>query len=388
METEFPQPEAEALAHSRRLAALIATEIRASGGWLSFARFMERALYTPGLGYYSGGAHKFGPAGDFVTAPEISPLFGRALAAQIVEIMALSSRQIIEVGAGSGLLACDLLATLEAADALPEHYDIIELSGELRARQAATLRECVPHLASRVRWLDALPDTFSGCVLANEVLDAMPVQLVVWRAEGIFERGVALDAKGDFCWQDRLASGRLLEAAVALPVGAPEEGEYLSEIGLAARAWVAEWGHRLAQGALLLIDYGYPQAEYYLASRAQGTAQSFRRHHADPDLLAWPGLKDITASVDFSAIAEAADAAGLGVHGYTSQANFLTNCGLLDRLAACGPTDSAAYLRASHAALRLIAPHEMGEPFKVLALSRGLDVPLLGFAHGDRTHAL
>ncbi|MDP5239398.1 SAM-dependent methyltransferase [Uliginosibacterium sp. 31-16] len=388
MHTQLPPPGADALEHSARLAARIADEIRGADGWLSFARFMELALFAPGLGYYSGGAHKFGADGDFVTAPEISPLFGRALAAQVQQVLEASAPHVIEVGAGTGLLACDLLQELEARDCLPEHYDIIELSGELRVRQADNLRAKLPHLADRVRWLDALPEAFSGCILANEVLDVMSVQLVVWRDGVIFERGVVLDETGGFGWQDRPAEGRLLAAAQALPVEMPEEGEYLSEICLAARAWVAEWAPRLQQGAIILIDYGYPQAEYYLPSRSTGTLQCYYRHRAHPDVLLWPGLNDITSFVDFTAIADAAFAAGLAVEGYASQASFLTDCGLLELLTAIGPSDEAPYLRAARAALRLIAPHEMGELFKVLILGRGLELPLLGLCSGDRTHAL
>lgn len=349
---------------------------------------MAQALFAPGLGYYSGGAHKFGPDGDFITAPEISPLFGQALAAQVRQVMLASQREIIEVGAGTGVLAADLLAALEASDCLPEHYAIIELSGELRVRQAQILKERVPHLLERVCWLDALPEDFSGCILANEVLDVMPVQLVVWREGSIFERCVALDESAYFVWQDRPAQGRLLAAAQALPVQMPEEGEYLSEICLAAQAWVTDWAARLRCGAMILIDYGYPQAEYYLPSRYSGTLQCYYRHRAHPDVLLWPGLNDITSFVDFTAIAEAAYAAGFSVAGYTSQASFLTNCGLLDLLATRGPSDEAPYLRAARAALRLVAPHEMGELFKVLMLTRGVDEAWLGLQKGDRTHAL
>lgn len=389
---ELPEPGPEALAQSEQLRAFIGDEIRRAGGWIGFDHFMALALFAPGLGYYSGGAHKFGPDGDFVTAPEISPLFGKALARQAAQIMALSSPQMIEVGAGSGVLACDLLRALEESGQLPERYAILELSGELRARQEEMLRREVPHLAGRVVWLDGLPESFSGCVIANEVLDVMPVQLVVWRAEGIFERGVVLDAMGGvdgFGWQERPAQGRLLAAAQALPVELPEEGEYVSEICLPARAWVAEWADRLAAGALILIDYGYPQAEYYLPNRSQGTVQCYYRHRAHTDLLRWPGLNDITSFVDFTALADAAHEAGLQIEGYTTQARFLTDCGLLELLAAVGPTDEAPYVRAARAALRLIAPHEMGELFKVLIIGRGLDTAsLCGLASGDRSGVL
>ncbi|KAF7599244.1 MAG: hypothetical protein CGU29_04135 [Candidatus Dactylopiibacterium carminicum] len=386
MDPNLPVP--DAASQSTILTTRIQAGIR-QDGWISFARFMSAALYTPGLGYYSGGARKFGEEGDFVTAPEISPLFGQALARQVAQIMAASAYEVLEVGAGTGQLACDLLLALEALDALPERYGILELSGELRPRQRALLEARAPHLASRVYWLDALPDGFSGCVVANEVLDVMPVQRVVWRADGIFERGVALQADDRMVWQDRPATGRLLAAATALRIPLPEEGEYISEICLAARAWVAEWGRRLTRGALILIDYGYPQSEYYLPSRSSGTLQCYYRHRAHDDLLAWPGLNDLTAFVDFTAVAEAAHAAELQVAGYANQASFLTDCGILDCLAAIGSPEQPAYLRAARAALRLLGPHEMGELFKVLVLSRGLeDLSWVGLRSGNRIHAL
>ena len=224
----LPVPDSDALAHSEALCSFIAEDIRRQGGWISFARYMELALYTPGLGYYSGGSQKFGAGGDFVTAPELSSMFGRTVAVQLAQIMAGSSPHVLEPGAGSGTLAADLLLQLEETGALPESYEILELSGELRQRQRATLEKRVPHLMNRVRWLDRLPESFSGAVVANEVLDAMPVHLVEWRIEGIFERGVVL-ADGSFAWEPRSATGALLEAAQKLPVTAP----YLSEINLA-----------------------------------------------------------------------------------------------------------------------------------------------------------
>lgn len=387
MKNQLPPPSADALASSDALAARIADDIAASGGWISFARFMELALYAPGLGYYSGGAHKFGPAGDFITAPEISPLFGQAMARQVFEIMSQSADHVLEVGAGTGTLAGDLLKALEAAGRVPERYDILEVSGELRVRQEERLRAAVPHLIDRVRWLDAMPEAFSGCVVANEVLDVIPVQIVVWRDAQIFERGVVHGAEG-FDWEDRPATGRLLEVAGQLGVALEEGGEYVTEICLAARAWVGEWGRRIEKGAMILVDYGYPRAEYYLPSRSSGTLQCYYRHRAHPDVLLWPGLNDITSFVDFTSAAEAAYEAGLDVLGYVNQANFLTNCGLLEMLASVGPTDQGAYLKASRAALRLVAPHEMGELFKVLIVGRGVSGKLVGLMRGDRTHAL
>ena len=243
-----------------------------------------------------------------------------------------------------------------------------------------------------MQWLDALPERFSGAVVANEVLDVMPVHLVVSRAEGLFERGVAIaaDAAGArrLCWADVPAAGAVAEAALALALPVPQSGEYVTELNFAGKAWVAAWAERLQAGALLLIDYGYPRAEYYLPSRSGGTLLCYYRHHAHGDPFLWPGLNDITAFVDFTAVAEAGFEAGLDVQGYTTQAQFLFNCGVLDCLARRGPQESADYIRAARAVQRLPAPQEMGELFKVIALSRALDGPLLGFARGDRTHAL
>jgi len=382
----LPEPSAEALQHSNRLLQMMRDRL-ARDGWLSFADYMSLALYQPGLGYYSGGSRKFGPGGDFITAPELTPLFGQALAQELGPAMAASGPQLLEVGAGTGLLAADLLAELARLDTLPESYAILELSGELRERQFDTLAQKVPELAGRVRWLDTLPDRFDGVVLANEVLDVMPLHLVACRTDGIHERGVALDG-GQLRWADRPASGRLLEAAEALQLPCPAEGEYVTEINLAAAAWVGEWGRRLGKGLLLLIDYGYPQAEYYLPSRSNGTLLCYYRHRAHGDPLLWPGLNDITAFVDFTAMAEAAFLAGLEIYGYTNQANFLFNCGILDALERRGARESADYIRAARAVQRLTAPHEMGELFKVLALGKGVGPALRGFCRGDRLHAL
>ncbi len=385
---KLPQPSPEALAQSAHLVARLRSLIEAQGGWISFATYMAEALYTPGLGYYSGGAHKFGPGGDFITAPELTPLFGQALASQVQQIMSLSAPHVIEAGAGTGLLAADLLLELELRGALPDSYAILEVSGELRERQFDTLAAKVPHLASRVQWLDGLPERFSGALVANEVLDVMPVHLIAWRPEGIFERGVALGDEGHFVWADQPATGKVAEAAAALDLPLPEEGEYVSELNLAGRAWVAEWAARLDKGAMLLVDYGYPRAEYYLPSRSTGTLLCYFRHHAHGDPFMWPGLNDITAFVDFTAIAEAGFEAGLDVLGYTDQANLLFNCGVLDCLARRAPEESTDYIRAAKALQRLTGPHEMGELFKVIALGRGISQPLIGFLRGDRLHAL
>ncbi len=357
-------------------------------GWISFARYMEMALYEPGLGYYSGGSRKFGPGGDFITAPELTPLFGQTVSRQLCQIMSASAARILECGAGTGLLAADVLAELDRVGMLPEEYLILELSGELRARQFDTLAEKVPQLAGRVRWIDALPTGFEGVVLANELLDVLPVHLVAWRSEGIFERGVTLDESTALQWADRPARGKVLDSARALDIALPESGEYVSELNLAARAWIASVAERLERGAILLIDYGYPRSEFYLPSRSSGTLLCYYRHHAHAEPLLWPGLNDITAFVDFTAVAEAAFEAGLDVLGYTSQAHFLFNCGLLEILDRRGPRESSDYIRAARAAQRLTTPQEMGELFKVLALGRNIPTNLLGFSRGDRLHAL
>ena len=383
----LPLPDADALAHSQRLTDALAAEIAGSGGWIDFARFMELALYAPGLGYYTAGARKFGADGDFVTAPELSPLFARSLAPQAAQIMVASGPRIIEAGAGTGRLAADLLLTLEALDSLPESYAILDLSPDLRQRQAATLEQRAPHLLDRVQWLDRLPQRFSGLVLGNEVLDAMPVHAVAWRESGIFERGVGIGPAG-FAWEERPATGELLARAQSLAVECtiPPAG-YMSEIGLAAPAWVASWGPILERGALLLLDYGFPRQEFYHPQRGGGTLMCHYRHHAHPDPFHLPGLTDITAHVDFTAAAEAGFAAGLEVLGYTAQGQFLMNAGLLDCLSSLAP-GSSEYFKAAAMVQKLVQPHEMGELFKVIALGKGPAEPLLGFQRGDRSNTL
>jgi SAM-dependent MidA family methyltransferase len=383
----LPAPDADGLAFSAALTQRIAAEIATAGGWIGFERFMELALYAPGMGYYSGGARKFGAAGDFVTAPELSPVFSQTIGAQVAQILALSAPQIIEVGAGSGRLAADLLLELERRSALPVSYGILDLSGELRARQHATIAERAPHLLARVSWLDRLPEHFDGLVLANELLDAMPVHLVVWRDEGICERGAGF-ANGQFMWADRPAGGRLLERAQTLAEEYSLPAGYLSEICLAAPAWTAAWAGILGRGALLLIDYGFPRHEYYHPQRNTVTLMCHYRHHAHGEPFYLPGLQDITAHVDFTAIVEAGSEAGLDFLGYTTQSTFLLNCGLAEVLARTPVDDTARYLPLANSAQKLISPAEMGELFKVIALGKGIAEPLLGFAQGDRSETL
>lgn len=383
----LPSPSPDARHHSEALTTRIGEAIAAHGGWIGFDRFMDMALYTPGLGYYSGGAHKFGAAGDFVTAPELTPVFARTLAAQVQQILALSAPHVIEVGAGSGRLAADLLLELEARGGLPETYRILDLSGELRERQRQTSAALAPHLVARVAWLDRLPEHFDGMVLANELLDALPVHLVRWRENEILERGVAW-RDGAFAWEERPASGRLFDRAREIAGETPLPPGYLSEIGLAAMDWTASWAGILGRGALLLLDYGFPRHEFYHPQRGEGTLMCHYRHHAHPEPFFLPGLQDITAHVDFTAIVEAGHGAGLDLLGYTSQAAFLFGCGLTDVLARVPAEDAARYLPQAQAVQKLISPAEMGELFKVMALGKGIDEPLVGFARGDRSASL
>ncbi len=359
----------------------IASAIAEAGGWIGFDRFMTMALYTPGLGYYARDDRQFGrmPAGvkggggDFVTAPELSPLFGATLAVQVADaLQATGTDAVWEFGAGTGALAEQLLDALDAAGHTAVRYTIVDLSGALQARQQARLAR----FGDRVRWLSALPAQFDGVVVGNEVLDAMPVQLLV-RTVGVWhERGVVLAREGRFAWADRPTDLRP-------PIDIPGPQDYLTEIHPQGRAFVATLADRLGRGAVFLLDYGFPEAEYYHPQRHMGTVMCHRAHRADSDPLADVGDKDITAHVDFTGIALAAQDAGLEVLGYTSQARFLINCGLLAKVGQLTPAQQGPVLH-------LVHEHEMGELFKVIAL--GARVPAdwtpLGFAEGDRSHRL
>ncbi|HCI15145.1 MAG: hypothetical protein A2063_02005 [Gallionellales bacterium GWA2_60_142] len=384
MSAHLPLPAPEAAQHSAQLADLIRADISAQGGWITFARYMELALYAPGLGYYTAGAHKFGDAGDFITAPELSPLFGRTVARQVAEIMEQSAPHVMELGAGSGKLAADMLAELERIGSLPESYSILEVSADLRERQQALLRERLPHLAGRVHWLDALPETFAGAMVANEVLDALPVHLVHWREGGPAERGIVVNEAG-FCWQDRpIADPELLQAVQRIDV---PDG-YLSEICLAQRGLINSLAQRLQQGALLFIDYGFGAREFYHPQRSSGTLMCHYRHYAHDDPFFLPGLQDITAHVNFTDAAECGIDAGLELLGYTTQAFFLLNCGIADFMAERDPENLRDYQPLSAQLQKLTSPAEMGELFKVIALSKEMANPLCGFARGDLSRLL
>jgi SAM-dependent MidA family methyltransferase len=359
---------------STALAARIGAAIDAGGGWLPFSRFMAMALYEPGLGYYASGRTVVGrmPEGgsDFVTAPELSPLFGRALAAQVAEALERSgSDEVWEFGAGSGALAAELLAALGPR---VRRYSIVELSAPLRERQ----RAATSGRAGVVRWLDALPERMNGVVIGNEVLDAMPVELLHFDGRSWFERGVARGAaERAFAFADRPTALRPPNA-LAFPAGTTTETHAQAE------AFVATLAERVERGAAFFIDYGFPEAEYYHPQRDQGTLMCHRAHRADTDPLADVGAKDITAHVDFTGIALAGQDAGFDVAGYTSQARFLLNCGI-------GTLMEQATLRERAEAARLVNEHEMGELFKAIAFAKGLgDYAPLGFIDGDRRHRL
>ena len=356
---------------SARLHARLRKLIAQSGGWLAFDRFMAAALYEPGLGYYARGSRQFGTlpgsGSDFVTGPELSPLFGRALARQVAQALdAADAGELIEFGAGSGALAEQLLQAL--GDRVTR-YSIVDLSGTLRAAQAERLAP----FDGRVRWLDSWPEPIEGVVIGNEVLDAMPVQLLHFDGSRWFERGVA-EAGSGFAWVDRPTELRP-------PVDAAFVPGTVTEIHPQAEAFIRTLAERLRRGAAFFIDYGFPDSEYYLPQRHGGTLMCHRAHRADTDPLADVGEKDITAHVNFSGIALAAQDAGLDVIGYTTQAHFLMNCGLLDLL-------QGADIRTTAAAQKLMTEHEMGELFKVIGLAKGVRLDPIGFARGDRSHTL
>jgi SAM-dependent MidA family methyltransferase len=385
----LPPIDRDAEAHSRRVHAHLAARIAAAGGRLGFAVFMREALYAPGLGYYAAGAAKLGPGGDFTTAPELSRLFGRAVARQCAEVLGAVGGGILEFGAGSGALACELLATLATLGVCPEDYAILEVSPDLRARQQARVAGLAPALATRVRWLDRLPEVpRAGVVLANEVLDALPVERFVLRASGPHVLGVALDAAGAFVdceWpadatMARDLASRLGDSTTARPNG--YRGEYCPSLG----PWIASVAPLLDRGVVLAIDYGLPRSQLYHPERATGTLRAHYRHRAHHDPYVHPGLQDLTAWVDFTAVAEAAVDAGLDVLGFTTQAAFLLALGI-ERDVADSQDERTRIVRAGEAQ-RLLLPDEMGESYKVIALGRGVAAPLAGFSLQDLRRSL
>ena len=418
----LPPPDAPALALSRALSQRIAQDIMQQGGWIGFDAFMHRVLYEPGLGYYAGPMRKFGAQGDFVTAPELSPLFAQCLAAQVSQWFEQTEPVVVEFGAGSGRLAAGLLDSLHELGTPARSYLIVEISASLRERQRETIAQLAPDHLCVVQWLDALPAQIEGVVIGNELLDAMPVRVFEIDSGALLEVGVAMDEDGSFAWATLAADTTLTEAVQETLGDLPDEllsaplngslhessrehidagslssGRYRSEIGMQGRAWVETVGRALHRGAMLLIDYGFAAREYYHPQRDQGTLVAHFRHRVHTDVFHLPGLQDVTAHVDFSAIARAGAAAGLDLLGYTSQSRWLINCGLLDRLAAltsaaqAGDQGAAATIDAARtvgAAQTLLSEAEMGELFKVIAFGRGLADDARGFVRGDRRGTL
>jgi SAM-dependent MidA family methyltransferase len=372
MPVDFPEPGADERAHSERLAALIRAEIDAAGGALDFARYMELALYAPGLGYYSAGTTKFGAAGDFVTAPELGFVFARCMARALAPTFLETGGDVLELGPGSGALAVELLLELERLNALPRRYRLLERSADLRARQRAAITKHCAHLENIVEWLDVPPErAWRGCLIANEVIDALPVRLFTLRDSGLFERAVGVDAAQAFVWHERPADAALtalvdVVAAQALP------RPYLSEVRPLLAPWFAEVTRHLEQGMALFVDYGYSRAEYYSPQRSAGTLRCHYRHRAHDNPFLLPGLQDITAWVDFDALAAAAVAAGLAAEKLESQSNFLLGNGLAEVFenAYAKAADETARYHLAQEVKRLTLPSEMGEKFLVLHLRR------------------
>jgi SAM-dependent MidA family methyltransferase len=392
----LPAPGAEALAQSEALIDAIRERIDAAGGWLPFDRYMDLALYAPGLGYYSGGAMKFGKraedGSDFVTAPELSPLFATTLARPVAQALAQSgTRQLMEFGAGTGKLAAGLLNALASLEVEFDSYAIVDLSGELRARQHETIFAQAPKWAAKVRWLDTLPDAFEGVVIGNEVLDAMPVRLVVRKLGAWHERGVVW-LNGRFAFDDRPialdASLELIDTAIDEANDDEPFAEYLTETHEAAHGFTKTVCTMLTRGAAFFIDYGFPRREFYHAQRATGTLMCHYRHRAHADPFLYPGLQDLTAHVEFTGIAEAGVETGADLLGFASQARFLMNAGITDVLDQLDPSDVTRFLPAANAVQKLLSEAEMGELFKVIAFSRGIPGMIDAFATGDRTHSL
>ena len=389
----LPPPQPDEARHGALVLQAVRDAIATHGGWLSFDDYLRIALYAPGLGYYSAGSVKFGGSGDFVTAPELSGLFGRCVARQCAQILQGGDGDgdggdVLELGAGTGALAASVLVTLAELECLPRHYSILEISADLRARQQQRLGILPEALRSRVRWLDALPAvSVAGVLLANEVADALPFKRFVITAGAPLERGVALSPEGNLIEADRPADAvlRAQIAQLARALIAPLPPGYRSELCPMLQPWIAALGAALGRGALLIIDYGLGRREYYHPQRSDGTLRCHFRHRAHEDPLLYPGLQDISAWVDFTRVAEAAADAALEVAGYCTQAAFLLASGIESDLTASG---AAGHARLASQARQLLLPGEMGETFQVMALTRGVDVPLRGFEYQDLRRSL
>jgi SAM-dependent MidA family methyltransferase len=389
-DSALPEPTPAESERAEAVAELLRERMAAAGGAVPFDQFMRTALYEPGLGYYVGGRERLGRGGDFVTAPELTPFFGYTVAGQVVDLLARSGGgDVVEAGAGSGALAIQVLAELERLGSLPARYRILEVSPDLRERQRRTIERALPHLLERVEWLDDFPaEPWDGVLLANELLDSLPVHRVRLTGEGLAELYVAPD-DGGFRWQEGPVSDPIIADRLGDTGGLP--GGMETEVGLEGPAWAARAGEHLRRGGVLFLDYGHPAAELYDPARYSGTLMCHYRHRAHDDPFVLPGVQDITAHVDFSAVAEAARASGLEVAGFTAQAQFLVNLGLTHRVEeylARGGVDDNEQLQLATALKQLTLPQGMGESFKALLLVKGVEGPFPGFRQGDRSGTL
>ena len=380
----LPLPSPAAQQSSANLQTLLAEEIKKYGNWIPFSRFMELVLYAPQYGYYTGGSHKIGNDGDFITAPTLTPLFARTLARQLQELLPQTAGNIYEFGAGTGQLAADLLNNL--SDGINRYY-IIEISPELAARQKDLIQTLAPQAAQKIVHLSALPETFDGIIIGNEVLDAMPVEIIRKDEGGSFEHvGVCLD-NDRFTYSARPLHDLQLSALASLyfpKISSP----YTSELHPQQYAFIRTLASRLEHGCMIFIDYGFDAAQYYHPQRNQGTLIGHYRHHVIHNPFDFIGLADLTAHVNFTDIAQAGTDAGLDLIGYLPQSHFLLNLGITELLAQTGQTDSAAYIREAAAVQKLIDQHEMGELFKVIAFGKNINIDWTGFCFGDICHKL
>jgi SAM-dependent MidA family methyltransferase len=386
----LPKPDDISATHSARVAEYLREKITTAGGKISFAEFMQDALYAPGLGYYSAGATKFGGAGDFITAPEVSSVFGRVLARQCAEVLSgIKDGAVLEAGAGSGKLALDMLTAFEEMDALPSTYNILEVSADLADRQQRQLQDRFPHLVGRIRWLSELPENFDGVIVANEVVDALPVERFVKRKAEVVQLCVSV-GDGGFVWSEAQAPYQLSEfvAGIEADLGRTLEEGYVSEVSLASPQWVADLARSLRHGVMFLFDYGVSRREYYAPDRTDGWLRCHYRHHAHNNPLIYPGIQDLTAWVDFSSLAGSAVKNGLEILGYQTQSQFLMGGGLTIEMAGFYELPIAEQLALSGQIKTLTLPGEMGENFKCIALGRGaISVPS-AFQFADRTETL
>ena len=384
----LPEPPSDALQHSQKLVERIHEEIKSHNGAITFRRYMEMALYQPALGYYVAGTHKIGSQGDFITAPEISPLFSQCIANQCIEVLKNTQGDILELGAGSGAMAVEILRELEKQSTLPDHYYILDLSPDLKQRQKENLEKNLPHLLNRVSWLSELPKNFSGVILGNEVLDAMPVDVFTQHNDTVFEHHVIWDEDNKTLVEQLQPASEAFSQKV-LSLKLPHHATpYTSEINPNLDAWFKALGNCMKQGIILLADYGYPRHEYYLEERNKGTLICHYQHLVNEAPIHYSGLQDITANVDFTAVAESADSAGFRVAGFTSQATFLTNAGLEEFFMQGLDKNPGDQYKLAQQVRTLSLPSEMGERFKFIALSKAYDEVLVGFSMMDQRHRL